>query len=42
MGSPLGIMPVVFGASLSAGTFTLVTIIQTKMGIAPAPSADQD
>lgn len=34
-----GILPVVFGCAIGAGTFFLVTAIETKKGIAPAPSA---
>ncbi len=39
--SPLGIMPIVFGSFISAITFMLVTIVERKMGVEPAPSAQR-
>jgi len=42
MGAPLGIMPVVFGVACSSLSFFLVTTIESKMGIAPAPSPEMD
>jgi len=38
MGSPWGIMAVVFGAACSTLSFVLVTLIESKMGVPPAPS----
>lgn len=40
IGSPLGIMAVVFGAACSTLSFVLVTLIQSKMGVAPAPNPE--
>ena len=42
IGQPLGIMSVVFGAACSTLAFVLVTTIESKMGVAPAPSPDID
>ena len=39
IGHPLGIMPVVVGAASSALSLVLVTLIQSKMGVPPAPLA---
>ncbi len=36
---PLGILPIIFGAFAGVVTFFLVTFIETKMGVPPAPSA---
>ena len=39
IGSPLGIMAVVFGAACSTLSFVIVTLVESKMGVPPAPSA---
>ncbi len=38
LNQPLGIMSVVFGSACSALTFVIVTIVENKMGVAPAPT----
>lgn len=40
--SPLGIMPIVFGSFCSALTFVIVTLVERKMGVPPAPSAQAE
>ena len=40
MSAPLGIMPIVVGAVCSTIAFVLVTLIESKMGVAPAPSPE--
>ncbi|MCL2579686.1 MAG: sodium:solute symporter family protein [Oscillospiraceae bacterium] len=40
IGTPLGIMAVVFGAACSTLSFVAVTLIESKMGVAPAPSPE--
>ena len=34
-----GILPVVFGCAISAATFFIITEVESRMGVAPAPSA---
>ena len=41
LGQPLGILPVVFGSALSAASFVIVTLIQSSMGVPPAPSPNR-
>lgn len=36
---PFGILPIIFGAAVGAITFFLVTYIESKKGVPPAPSA---
>lgn len=38
-GQPFGILAIVFGCAVGTISFTLTTLIETKMGKAPAPSA---
>jgi SSS family solute:Na+ symporter len=42
MGEPYGILAIVFGAAISIIVFALVTIIESSMGVPPAPSAYLD
>ena len=39
---PFGLLPVIFGAIVGVGTFLLVTYIENKRGVEPAPSAFLD
>ena len=41
-GHPFGVMPVVVGAASSAISLVLVTFIETKMGVEPAPMPTSD
>ena len=42
LGEPYGIMSVVFGSIVSTVVFFTVAIIQSSMGVPPAPSAITD
>lgn len=42
MGQPFGILAIVFGCAMGTLSFTLTTLIETKMGKEPAPSAYED
>jgi len=39
LGQPFGILAIVFGCAVGTVAFALTTVIETKMGKKPAPSA---
>lgn len=41
LGEPLGILPVVFGGACSALSFVIVTLVQSALGVPPAPSPNR-